>query len=120
MKAATEYLIAAALVILLGLLANPWMVWMPTPALMAAVLFVAILAVIYAGFVYQERPADEREALHRALAGRAAFLTALGVLTFALIYQGSITHAIDPFIPATLALTILAKLISRAWAGRNQ
>ncbi|MDE1945148.1 MAG: hypothetical protein KGI03_02625, partial [Patescibacteria group bacterium] len=62
MTALAEYLIALALVALLGLLANPWMVWMPTPALMAAVLFVAILVALYAGFVYRERAADERDA----------------------------------------------------------
>lgn len=119
MSTLAEYLIAIALVILLGLLANPFMVWMPTPAQMAVVLVAAILAVVYGGFVLKEGVGDERETLHRMLAGRAAFLTSVGTLTLALIYQG-VTHAVDPWIPAALALTIIAKLIARAWASRHQ
>lgn len=117
MMAFSQYLIAAALVILLGLLANPYMLWMPSPVEMLVVLVAALLAVVYAGFVWNEAQGDEREVLHRMLAGRAAFLTSVAVLTAALLYQG-VTHTIDPWIPAALALTILAKLIARAWANR--
>ncbi len=112
-----EYLIACALVTLLGLLANPFMVWMPSPTQMMLVLVAAILAVVYGGFVYKETVEDEREVLHRMLAGRTAFLASVAVLTVALLYQG-VTHAVDPWIPAALAVTILAKLIARAWANK--
>ncbi|MBU6323358.1 MAG: hypothetical protein KGI41_00515 [Patescibacteria group bacterium] len=119
MNTFAEYLIAVALVALLGLLTNPFMVWMPTPTQMVVVFVAAILAVVYGGFVLKEQAGDERETLHRMLAGRAAFLTAMAVLTMALIYQG-VTHTIDPWIPAALALTIFAKLVARAWASRHQ
>ena len=114
-----NYLVAVALVILLGLLANPYMLWMPSPAQMMIVLVAAILAVVYGGFVLKEAAGDERETLHRMLAGRAAFITALTMLTVALVVQG-VTHSIDPWIPATLAFTIIAKLVARAWANRHQ
>lgn len=117
MNTIAEYLIASALVILLGLLANPFMVWMPSPAQMMVVLVAAILAIVYGGFVYKEGMGDERETLHRMLAGRAAFLTSVAVLTTALIVQG-LQHNIDLWIPAALAVTILAKLIARAWANK--
>jgi hypothetical protein len=119
MNTFTEYLVAIALVILLGLLADPFMLIMPTPVETAVILVAAILAVVYGGFVYKERAGDERETLHRMIAGRAAFLTSVGVLTLALLVQG-FNHAIDPWIPAALALTIIAKLAARVWAGRNQ
>ena len=119
MNSFTQYLIALALVILLGLLANPFMVWMPSPTEMLVVLVAAILAVVYGGFVLKENGGDERDVLHRMLAGRAAFLASLAVLTIALIYQGA-HRAIDPWIPAALALTILAKLVAHAWASRTQ
>ncbi len=119
MSTLAEYLIAIALVILLGLLTNPLMVWMPTPTQTAIVLVAALLAVVYGGFVLKEGAGDERETLHKMLAGRAAFLTSVCVLTLALIYQGA-THTIDPWIPAALALTIIAKLAARAWASRHQ
>ena len=44
MSTFAEYLIAVALVILLGLLADPFMLWMPTPTQMVIVLVAAILA----------------------------------------------------------------------------
>jgi hypothetical protein len=119
MNTAAQYLIAFALVLLLGLLANPFMIWMPNQAEMMVVLVAAILAVVYAGFVLKEEAGDERETLHRMLAGRAAFLTSLGVLTVALLYQG-VTHTIDPWIPGALALTLLAKLITRMWANATR
>ena len=119
MATLAEYLIAVALVFLLALLTDPFMVWMPTPTQMVVVLVAAILAVVYAGFVLKEKAADERDAVHRMLAGRAAFLTSIAVLTIALIVQ-ALSHGIDPWIPAALALTIIAKLVARAWASRNQ
>ena len=119
MNAFTEYLVAIALVILLGLLANPFMVIMPSPVEMMVIFVAAILAVVYGAFVYKERAGDERETLHRMIAGRAAFLTSVAVLTLALIVQG-INHAVDLWIPAALALTILAKLAARTWASRHK
>jgi hypothetical protein len=116
MNTVAEYLIAFALILLLGLLADPFHLWMPSAIEMILVLAAALLAVVYGGFVLKERAADERDALHRMLAGRAAFLTSTTVLTVALLYQG-VTHTIDPWIPAALALTILAKLATRAWAS---
>ena len=117
--AISSVLIAVALVILLALLTDPFMVWMPTPTQMIVVLVAAILSVVYSGFVLKEQAGDERDTLHRMLAGRAAFLTSVGVLTVALIVQ-AFEHAIDPWVPAALALTIIAKLLARAWASRNQ
>ena len=117
MNTFAEYLIAVALVALLGLLTNPFMVWMPTPTQMVVVFVAAILAVVYGGFVLKEQAGDERETLHRMLAGRAAFLASVTVLTIALLEQG-IRHSIDLWIPAALAVTILAKLIARAWANK--
>lgn len=114
-----QYLIAIALVVLLALLANPFMLWMPGSTEMALVLVATILAVVYAGFVLMEQGGDERETLHRMIAGRAAFLTSVAVLTTALLYQG-LTHTIDLWIPAALGLTILAKIVARIWAGSHR
>lgn len=117
MTTLTQSLIALALILLLGLLADPFMLWMPTNLEMLLALLAALLLAAYAGFVLKEQGGDERDLLHRMLAGRAAYLATLGVLTLALLYQG-LTHSIDPWIPAALALAILAKLATHLWAGR--
>ena len=119
MNSITEYLIGTALVILLVLLANPYMLWMPTSSQMAIVLVASLLAIVYGSFVYKEQMGDERETLHRMLAGRTAFLASVASLTLALLVQ-AITSSIDLWIPATLAVTILAKLATRVWADHHQ
>jgi hypothetical protein len=110
-----EYIIAAILIVLLVLLGNPFMFWMPSVMAMTLLLIATLFALIYAGFVLQENGGDERDLLHRMLAGRAAYLTGIGTLTLALLVQG-LSHHIDPWIPGALALMILAKIVARTWA----
>ncbi len=101
-----------ALVVLLVLLTDPFMLWMPAPAQMAVLLGAVVLAIIWAGFVMRERAHDERDALHARHAGRVAYLSGLGVLTLGLIYQG-LAHAIDPWIVVALGVMVIAKLATR-------
>ena len=112
-----EYVVAFVLIVLLVLIGNPFMFWMPSLLTMAVLLAATLFAVIYAGFVLRERGGDERDLLHRMLAGRAAYLTGIGALTLALLFEG-LAHQIDPWIPATLALMVIAKIAARIWAGK--
>lgn len=114
-----EYLVAFVLVALLVLLGNPFMFWMPSMLATAVLLSTAVLALIYAGFVLKETSRDEREMLHRMFAGRAAYLTGISVLTLALLYEG-LTRGIDPWIPATLACMVIAKVVAHAFAERTK
>ncbi|PIR82932.1 hypothetical protein COU19_03280 [Candidatus Kaiserbacteria bacterium CG10_big_fil_rev_8_21_14_0_10_56_12] len=112
-----EYLVASLLVMLLVLLGNPFMFWMPSMMTTLVLVVVAVLVVIYAGLILRERRGDERELLHRMLASRAAYLAGIVVLTIALLLQG-IRGEADPWIAATLATMVLAKVVARAWANR--
>lgn len=112
-------IIALALVVLLVLLTDPFMPWMPPMAAMGALLLAAALLCIWFGFVIYEQVTDEREAVHRMRAGRAAYLSGIAVLTVALVSQG-LAHTIDPWIAGALAAMVIAKLATRLHADRYQ
>ena len=110
-----ERIVAIVLIILLILIGNPFMFWMPSMLLATILVVITALIFVWAGFVLTEEAHDEREEWHRTNAGRAAYIGAAGMLTIALVYQG-FTHTIDLWIPATLAVMILAKLFTRFFA----
>jgi len=109
--------IAVILVALLTLLSDPFMLWMPAQAQMAALLGAAVLAGVWSGFVMYERSNDERETLHKMHAGRVAYLSGIAVLTCALIVQG-FAHAIDPWISVALGVMVISKLFARFYSER--
>lgn len=110
---------AVVLVGLLVALSDPFMLWMPAQAQMAALLGAAVLVCLWAGFVMYERSHDERETTHKMYAGRVAYLSGIVVLTIALIVQG-LAHSIDPWVTFALGTMVVAKLISRLYAERYQ
>jgi uncharacterized membrane protein (DUF441 family) len=115
----THISIAVLLIVCLTLLSDPFMLWMPMGAQMAALLCAAVLLAIWAGFVMYERAPDEREAIHRMNAGRMAYLSGIVLLTVALVTQG-LAHDIDPWISVTLGTMVLVKLLSRFYSERFQ
>jgi hypothetical protein len=107
-----ERIVAVVLIILLVLIGNPFMLWMPSMIVVSVLVVITALIFVWAGFILTEKAHDEREELHRTHAGRSAYLSAAAVLTVALVYQG-LTETIDFWIPLTLAVMILAKLFTR-------
>jgi hypothetical protein len=110
---------AVVLVVLLVLLCDPFMVWMPAGVRMLALLGAAALAFVWAGFVLYEHAQDERELLHKMHAGRVAYLSGIALLTLALVVQG-LGHAIDPWIAAALAVMVISKLAARLYSEHYQ
>jgi len=111
-----SYIITAiVLVVLLVLLSDPFMLWMPMGAQLTVLLAAAVFACAWAGFVLYERASDEREALHAMHAGRIAYLSGVAVLTLALVFQG-LAHAIDPWITLALGVMVVAKLAARLYS----
>jgi len=74
---------------------------------------------VFATFVWRERATDEREQLHKLLAGHTAFLIGASVLTIGLLYQ-SFSHTTDPWLALALGAMVLSKLFGIIWARKKQ
>ena len=107
--------IALILVILLVLLSDPFMIWMPAGIHLMVLLVVSVAMCFWVGLIVQERSHDERETLHKMLAGRVAYLSGVVVLTVALVFQG-LNHGIDPWIILALVVMVVSKLTSRLYS----
>jgi uncharacterized membrane protein (UPF0182 family) len=88
--------------------------WMPMMGEMVALLLVTVLLCVWVGLVLFENVHDEREAQLRHQSGRIAYTAGISVLLAALLVQG-FAHAIDPWVPVTLAVMVVAKQLSRLY-----
>lgn len=113
-----EALVAISLVALAVLLLNPFHFWMPDMMLLCILAVTLGLFGVFASFILREQAADERDGMHRTLAGRNAFLAGAGVLTLAIAIQGY-THSVDPWLVIALVTMIIVKVLTRAWSDRN-
>lgn len=113
-----ETLVTTCLIVLAILLLNPFHFWMPD--MMVVVMLAVTLGLfgVFASFILRERMTDERDGLHRTLAGRNAFLAGSGVLTLAIVVQGY-THSVDPWLVITLITMIIVKIMTRMWSDKN-
>jgi hypothetical protein len=114
-----EIILAVILIALLFYIGNPFTLWMPSMVLISGLVVVAALMFVWGGVIVSENAEDEREESNRSMAGRAAYLSAAAVLTIALVFQG-FTHTIDFWIPLTLAVMIIAKIIARWYVEANK
>ena len=110
-----ESIIALVLAVLLVFLVNPLDLFMPSMMQMLVVALAGLLFLLFAGFVWQEQAADEREELHRFLAARFAYLVGTGLLMLAVLIQ-SFAHMLDPWIIAALIGMLIAKVAGRMYA----
>jgi len=115
----TEALVTICLIGLAILLLNPFHFWMPDMMVMGMLTFLLGLFGVFASFILREKVTDEREGVHRTLAGRNAFLAGSGVLTLAIVVQGY-THSVDPWLVVALVAMIIVKIGSRIWSDKNQ
>lgn len=78
-----------------------------------------IILGVYGVFVERERPVDERDEVHRMLAGRVAFHVGAGLLTVGIAVQ-SYNHALDPWLVFVLVSMIVAKAGARLYADKER
>ena len=105
-----EIIVSLVLIVLLVLFLNPFGFWMPTILLMMMVLGLVVVFSVFASFIWRENAKDEREGLHKMMAGRIAFLAGTAVLVAGVIVQ-SFKHELDFWLVLTLGTMILAKII---------
>ena len=113
-----ETIVTVCLVVLAILLLNPFHFWMPDMVVIGMLAITLGLFGVFASFILRERVVDERDGLHRTLAGRNAFLAGSGVLTVAIVIQGY-THSIDPWLVIALTTMIIVKILTRIWSDKN-
>ena len=67
-----EIIVAVVLIILILLFLNPFGLFMPDMLVYMMIAGVVVLFALFAGFVWKEKVRDEREQLHKMIAGRLA------------------------------------------------
>ncbi len=113
-----EIIITFCLIFISVLLLNPFHFWMPDMMVMCMLAIALVLFGIFASFILREKIFDERDTMHRTLAGRNAFLSGASILMIGIVFQGY-THTVDPWLVTALIVMILAKIISRIWSDKN-
>jgi len=114
-----EVVVTLSLIVLAILLLNPFEFWMPDMMVIAMLALALGLFGVFASFILREKIGDEREGLHRSLAGRNAYLAGSGVLMLAIVVQGY-THSVDPWLVVVLIVMIATKMVTRAWSDIHQ
>ncbi len=113
-----EVSISGTLIILLVFFLNPFDFWMPTSLLMMMVLALVVVFALFASFLWKENHKDEREGLHKMMAGRIAFLVGTALLTLGIIVQ-SFDHNLDPWLIFVLTGMIVAKNMTLIYGRIN-
>jgi hypothetical protein len=113
-----EMFISVAIIVLLVLFINPFHFWMPNTILIMLMGGLIVAFTLFASFVWKEHVQDEREDLHKLIAGRLAFLAGTGVLVIGIIVQ-SFKHELDFWLALTLGTMIIAKAIGIVY-GRTK
>jgi len=113
-----ELLVTIGLVVTAILLLNPFHFWMPDMMVMTILAIALVLFAIFASFIIREKNIDERDAQHRALAGRNAFLAGSAILILGIIIQGY-SHSVDEWLVIALIVMIVTKIATRMWSDRN-
>lgn len=110
-----EGLVALALLALAVVVLNPTGLFMPDMVLSGMLVGLLALFFLLALFVVRERAGDEREAVHRASAGRVAFLVGGLVLVAGIVAEGRV-HSVDPWLVGALIAMVVAKWAARVWS----
>lgn len=113
-----ETITTICLVIIAVLLLNPFHFWMPDMMVMAMLAGVLVLFGIFSSFILREKTFDERDSVHKTLAGRNAFLAGSAVLMLGIVVQGY-SHEIDPWLIITFVVMIIIKISTRLWSDKN-
>jgi cobalamin synthase len=113
-----ETIVTIALLVIAVLLLNPFEFWMPDMVVMCMLATALVLFAIFASFVLREKALDERDELHKSLAGRNAFLVGAGIIMIGILVQGYV-HAVDPWLVYALIGMIVVKIATRIWSDKN-
>jgi cobalamin synthase len=113
-----EIIVPFFLILIAVLLLNPFHFWMPNMMVICMLAIALVLFGIFASYILREKSVDERDNLHRTLAGRNAFLAGAGVLMIGIVVQ-SYAHSVDSWLVIALIIMIVVKTGTRMWSDKN-
>jgi hypothetical protein len=113
-----EIFVSLTLIVLAVLLLNPFHFWMPEMMVISILAGALVIFGVFASFILREDIVDERDNLHRTLAGRNAFLIGSVVLIVGILV-GGYDHRVDPWLIVALTLMISVKIGTRIWSDYN-
>ena len=103
------------LVVLLACLVNPFNMYMLSMFESFILGLVFVLFALFASLFLREKAEDEREEIHRSLAGRAAFIVGSIAILVGIAVQVQ-TGKLDTWLVVTLVSMVLAKIIARIYS----
>lgn len=109
----SEITVALLLVLLAGLLLNPY--WMPMGALWATLVCFVVLVGGFAAFIWKENGGDERDALIRHVASRTAYLAGALVMALGIVYETLVSHSTDTWLVIAFIVTVLGKTLGQGY-----
>ncbi len=113
-----EIVLAIILLVLLLSVLDPAHWFMPSMLEMIILIILVLVFSVFASFIWREHKGDERDLLHRLLAGHLAFLFGMGVLLLGIVIQ-SVQHNLDQWLVVTLGIMILAKIFGLIYGQRK-
>lgn len=87
---------------------------MPTNVQRMMLAAAIITYAVFAGLVYKEKPADEREEYILAKSSRSAFLVGTSILLIAIIIQ-TLSKELDSWLVAALGGMVATKIFTHYW-----
>jgi len=109
-----EIIISISFIILLVLFLNPFGFWMPTNVMYFMVAGLVTVFAIFVSFVWKERTHDEREELHKHMAGRIGYTAGIFTLVLAIAIE-SITSHPDPWLVLVLGAMVIGKIAGQLY-----
>lgn len=113
----SEFLFSFLLIFLLILFLEPFDLFMSPPFLTMITLGLIIIFSVFASIIWREKTRDEREKLHRHIAGRFGYLAGAAVLVIGITYQ-AFHHAIDVWLVIALITMVFGKIIGFAYGQK--
>ncbi|PIT91236.1 hypothetical protein COU17_01250 [Candidatus Kaiserbacteria bacterium CG10_big_fil_rev_8_21_14_0_10_49_17] len=115
MKFINEISISVLFLLLIVLFLDPFMYLMSDSLVFMVLGALVVLFALFATFLWREKAHDEREAMHKMLAGRIGYLIGSGSLLIGFVVQVLSGGHVDPWLVFGLAGLVVGKLIALAY-----
>lgn len=118
-KHTKETIVALILVLLLFVLWNPANILMTDMLHMMLAGLLLVVFGIFSSLILREQAIDEREEIHRSLAGRTAFLVGSTILIIGIFVQ-VLRDEVDMWLVFALVAMIISKIGVRWYSEKNR